>query len=40
MFQTYDDRNAGLRYRVNGLLRHRDEPGIFSGVRGQSSIAW
>ncbi|GLW31181.1 aminotransferase class IV [Actinoplanes regularis] len=28
MLQTYDERNAGLRYWVNGRLLHRDEPGI------------
>ncbi len=28
MLQTYDERNADLRYWVNGRLLHRDEPGI------------
>jgi branched-chain amino acid aminotransferase len=28
MLQRYDERNADLRYWVNGVLRHRDEPGI------------
>lgn len=28
MLQRYDQRNADLRYWVNGVLRHRDEPGI------------
>ena len=28
MLQSYDERNADIRYWVNGVLRHRDEPGI------------
>jgi branched-chain amino acid aminotransferase len=28
MLQSYDPRNADLRYWVNGTLRHRSEPGI------------
>ncbi|GLZ00431.1 aminotransferase class IV [Actinoplanes sp. NBRC 103695] len=28
MLQEYDARNADIRYWVNGVLRHRDEPGI------------
>src|SRR3954468_17646332 len=28
MLQRYDERNADLRYWVNGRIRHRDEPGI------------
>ncbi|GAA2875654.1 aminotransferase class IV [Actinoplanes cyaneus] len=28
MLQRYDERNADLRYWVNGRLLHRDEPGI------------
>lgn len=28
MWQRYDERNADLRYWVNGRLLHRDEPGI------------
>jgi branched-chain amino acid aminotransferase len=28
MLQRYDERNADIRYWVNGVLRHRDEPGI------------
>jgi branched-chain amino acid aminotransferase len=28
MLQSYDERNADVRYWVNGVLRHRDEPGI------------
>lgn len=28
MLQTYDPRNADIVYWVNGVLRHRDEPGI------------
>jgi branched-chain amino acid aminotransferase len=28
MLQRYDERNADIRYWVNGMLRHRDEPGI------------
>src|SRR5215210_6134247 len=28
MLQRYDPRNADIRYSVDGVLRHRDEPGI------------
>ena len=28
MLQRYDPRNADIVYWVNGVLRHRDEPGI------------
>src|SRR3954447_12923852 len=28
VLQSYDPRNADLRYWVNGRLRHRSEPGI------------
>jgi branched-chain amino acid aminotransferase len=28
MLQTYDERNADIVYWVDGVLRHRDEPGI------------
>lgn len=28
MLQHYDERNADLIYSVNGVLRHRDEPGL------------
>jgi branched-chain amino acid aminotransferase len=28
MLQRYDERNANLRCWVNGVLLHRDEPGI------------
>ena len=28
MLQTYDERNADIVYWIDGVLRHRDEPGI------------
>jgi branched-chain amino acid aminotransferase len=28
MLQSYDERNADIVYWVNGVLRHRDEPGV------------
>ena len=41
MLQRYDERNADLRYWVNGALRHRDEPGISpfdSSVQGGDAV--
>ncbi|WP_213450591.1 aminotransferase class IV [Rhizomonospora bruguierae] len=41
MLQRYDERNADLRYWVNGVLRHRDEPGISpfdSAVQGGDAV--
>ena len=41
MLQRFDDRNADLRYWVNGTLRHRDEPGISpfdSAVQGGDAV--
>src|SRR5262249_13875273 len=41
MRQRYDERNAALRYWVNGVLRHRDEPGISpfdSAVQGGDAV--
>jgi branched-chain amino acid aminotransferase len=41
MLQSYDERNADLRYWVNGVLRHRDEPGISpfdSAVQGGDAV--
>ncbi|HET6529113.1 MAG TPA: aminotransferase class IV [Actinoplanes sp.] len=41
MLQTYDERNADLVYWVNGVLRHRDEPGISpfdSAVQGGDAV--
>jgi branched-chain amino acid aminotransferase len=41
MLQRYDERNADIRYWVNGVLRHRDEPGISpfdSAVQGGDSV--
>ena len=41
MLQQYDERNANLRYWVNGTLRHRDEPGISpfdSAVQGGDAV--
>jgi branched-chain amino acid aminotransferase len=41
MLQTYDPRNADIRYWVNGVLRHRDEPGISpfdSAVQGGDAV--
>jgi len=42
MLQSYDDRNADLRYWVNGVLRHRDEPGIspFDSVVQGGDAVW
>ncbi|MEU7871013.1 aminotransferase class IV [Dactylosporangium sp. NPDC049140] len=42
MLQRYDARNAGLRYWVNGTLRHRDEPGIspFDSVVQGGDAVW
>ncbi len=42
MLQRYDERNANLRYSVNGLLRHRDEPGIspFDSVVQGGDAVW
>jgi branched-chain amino acid aminotransferase len=42
MLQRYDPRNAGLRYWVNGTLRHRDEPGIspFDSVVQGGDAVW
>lgn len=41
MLQTYDPRNADIRYWVNGVLRHRDEPGLSpfdSAVQGGDAV--
>jgi branched-chain amino acid aminotransferase len=41
MLQSYDERNADLVYWVNGVLRHRDEPGISpfdSAVQGGDAV--
>ncbi|GAA4445167.1 D-amino acid aminotransferase [Phytohabitans houttuyneae] len=40
--QRYDERNAGIRYWVNGALRHRDEPGIspFDSVVQGGDAVW
>ncbi len=41
MLQSYDDRNADIVYWVNGVLRHRDEPGISpfdSAVQGGDAV--
>ncbi|AGZ44196.1 aminotransferase class IV [Actinoplanes friuliensis] len=41
MLQSYDERNAGIKYWVNGVLRHRDEPGISpfdSAVQGGDAV--
>jgi branched-chain amino acid aminotransferase len=41
MLQTYDERNADLVYWVNGVLRHRSEPGISpfdSAVQGGDAV--
>ncbi len=42
MLQAYDARNADLRYWVNGVLRHRDEPGIspFDSVVQGGDAVW
>lgn len=41
MLQRYDERNADIRYWVNGVLHHRDEPGISpfdSAVQGGDAV--
>ena len=41
MLQSYDERNADLVYWVDGVLRHRDEPGISpfdSAVQGGDAV--
>jgi branched-chain amino acid aminotransferase len=42
MLQRYDERNDDLRYWVNGMLRHRDEPGIspFDSVVQGGDAVW
>jgi branched-chain amino acid aminotransferase len=42
MLQRYDERNAAIRYWVNGVLRHRDEPGIspFDSVVQGGDAVW
>ena len=42
MLQTYDERNADIVYWVNGVLRHRDEPGIspFDAVVQGGDAVW
>jgi branched-chain amino acid aminotransferase len=42
VLQSYDERNADLRYWVNGVLRHRDEPGIspFDSVVQGGDAVW
>jgi branched-chain amino acid aminotransferase len=42
MLQAYDERNAHLRYWVNGVLRHRNEPGIspFDSVVQGGDAVW
>lgn len=42
MLQRYDERNADLRYWVDGVLRHRDEPGIspFDSVVQGGDAVW
>ncbi|MFI5911307.1 aminotransferase class IV [Dactylosporangium sp. NPDC051541] len=42
MLQQYDERNADLRYWVNGTLRHRDEPGLspFDSVVQGGDAVW
>jgi branched-chain amino acid aminotransferase len=42
MLQRYDERNADLVYWVNGVLRHRDEPGIspFDSVVQGGNAVW
>ena len=42
MLQTYDERNADIVYWVNGVLRHRDEPGIspFDSVVQGGDAVW
>ncbi|GAA2631092.1 aminotransferase class IV [Paractinoplanes durhamensis] len=42
MLQTYDERNAALRYWVNGELLHRDQPGLspFDSVVQGGDAVW
>ncbi len=42
MLQQYDERNADLVYSVNGVLRHRDEPGLspFDSVVQGGDAVW
>jgi branched-chain amino acid aminotransferase len=42
MLQTYDGRNADIRYWVNGVLRNRDEPGLspFDSVVQGGDAVW
>ena len=42
MLQRYDPRNADIVYWVNGVLRHRDEPGIspFDSVVQGGDAVW
>src|SRR4051795_12895956 len=42
MLQKYDERNAGLRYWVNGELLHRDQPGLspFDSVVQGGDAVW
>ncbi|MET7420568.1 aminotransferase class IV [Dactylosporangium sp. NPDC005555] len=42
MLQRYDPRNADIRYWVDGVLRHRDEPGIspFDSVVQGGDAVW
>jgi branched-chain amino acid aminotransferase len=42
VLQGYDERNADIRYWVDGVLRHRDEPGIspFDSVVQGGDAVW
>jgi branched-chain amino acid aminotransferase len=42
MLQRYDPRNADIRYWVNGVLRHRDEPALspFDSVVQGGDAVW
>jgi len=42
MLQKYDERNAGVRYWVNGQLLHRDQPGLspFDSVVQGGDAVW
>jgi branched-chain amino acid aminotransferase len=42
VLQAYDERNADLIYSVNGVLRHRDEPGLspFDSVVQGGDAVW
>jgi branched-chain amino acid aminotransferase len=42
MRQTFDPRNGDIRYWVNGVLRHRDEPGLspFDSVVQGGDAVW